>query len=97
MLSFRVSKAALALMVLVVTITVGGCKCLRGPVNASPGLRWWLFSNFGASQICPEMLKRGVGLRLQDKGPAVGRFFPTTCDTAVNGDTQTIAITFTGI
>ena len=39
-----------------------GCPCVRSAVNASPELRWWLFSNFGASKICPEMLKRGVPL-----------------------------------
>src|SRR5690606_23116169 len=24
-----------------------GCPCVRNHVNASPNLRWWLFSNFG--------------------------------------------------
>jgi hypothetical protein len=93
---FRATKPALLLAALVAAISFGGCKCLRGPVNASPGLRWWLFSNFGAQQICPEMLKRGVGLKLQDRGPAVGRFFPSTCEVAVNDAAQTVAVSFSG-
>ena len=92
----RASRAALVLAVLVIAVSIGGCRCLRGPVNASPGLRWWLFSNFGAQQICPEMTTTGVGLRLQDGGPAVGRFFPRNCSVDINGDAQTITVRFSG-
>lgn len=92
----RFSLAAVVLAVLVAGVIVNGCKCFRGPVNASPGLRWWLFSNFGASKVCPEMLKRGMPLRLQDRGPAVGRFFPATCTVDVDDASQTIAVQFTG-
>ena len=92
----RTAAAALALTVLVVAIGIGGCRCLRGPINASPGLRWWLFSNFGAQQICPEMLKRGMGLRMQDRGNMVGRFFPSGCTVEVNGDQNTVTLHFSG-
>ncbi len=54
--------AVLAFTVLVLAVVGVGCPCLRGPVNASPALRWWLFSNFGASRMCSEMQKRSVGL-----------------------------------
>ncbi len=73
-----------------------GCPCLKGPINASPALRWWLFSNFGASKICPEMVKRGVGLHLQDRGPAVGRFFPTGCSVDIDNQNQLVTVNFTG-
>jgi hypothetical protein len=73
-----------------------GCPCLRGPVNASPGLRWWLFSNFGAQRVCPEMLKRGAGLKLTPTGNTIGRFFPNRCFHEVNDSSQTITIHFGG-
>jgi len=90
------AKAALTLGVLVLAILGSGCPCMHGAVNASPGLRWWLFANFGASKICPEMLKRGMGLHLQDRGPTVGRFFPAQCSVDVNGDRNTITVNFAG-
>ena len=67
---------------LVLSLAFGGagCPCVNSAVNASPELRWWLFSNFGASKLCPEMLKRGVPLKLPQLGNAsVGRFFPNQC------------------
>lgn len=88
--------AALGLGVLVLALVGAGCPCLRGPVNSSPSLRWWLFSNFGASKVCPEMLKRGMALKMQDTGPAVGRFFPTQCTVDVNDDAQVITVNFAG-
>jgi len=56
---FRLGVAALA-----VALVASGCGWLKGPVNASPSLRWWLFSNFGAGRLCPEMLNRSAPLRL---------------------------------
>lgn len=75
---------------------LSGCGWFKGPVNASPALRWWLFSNFGASQICPEMLKRSAPLRLTPGGNVVGRFFPEQCNVAVNQASQTVTIDFNG-
>jgi hypothetical protein len=82
-------------LVLLGSIAVG-CPCIRGAVNASPGLRWWLFSNFGAQRMCPEMLKRGAPLRLTPDGNTVGRFFPSRCQHTVNDARQTITIDFGG-
>jgi hypothetical protein len=65
-------------------------------VNASPALRWFLFSNFGASKICPEMLKSGVSLRLQERSPAIGRFFPMQCNFEVNDSAQTVTVHIAG-
>jgi len=65
-------------------------------VNANPQLRWWLFSNFGASHICPEMLKVGVSLKLDQASPAIGRFFPMTCNYVVDDARQVVAVSFTG-
>jgi hypothetical protein len=69
---------------------------MRGPINASPALRWWLFSNFAAGKICPEMTKRGMALHLQDRGATVGRFYPAQCSIDVNSSAQTIAVSFAG-
>lgn len=85
-----------ALLVLGVALVVSGCSLFRGAVNASPGLRWWLFSHFGADRFCPEMLKRGAPLRLIPGGNAIGRFFPTTCRSSVNDDQHTLTLTFGG-
>lgn len=92
----RLAPAALVLAALVLAVAIGGCRCLAPVVNPSPGLRWWLFANFGAGKMCPEMLKQGVGLRLQDGGPAVGRFFPTSCRVEVNDEAKTVAVFFGG-
>jgi hypothetical protein len=73
-----------------------GCPCFRDAVNASPEVRWWLFANFGAQRICPEMQKRGAPLRLAPNPNAVGRFFPEQCQTTVNGAAQTVTIAFSG-
>lgn len=90
------ARLGLGVIVTMLAILGVGCPCARGPVNASPGLRWWLFSNFGASKICPEMVKRGVGLKLQDNGAAVGRFFPTGCNVDVDNQNQLVTVHFTG-
>lgn len=73
-----------------------GCPCMRSAVNASPSLRWWLFSNFGAQRMCPEMLKQGAPLKLVPGGNTVGRFFPETCQTIVNDSSQTVTLNFGG-
>jgi hypothetical protein len=73
-----------------------GCSIFRGAVNASPDLRWWLFSNFGAQKMCPEMLKRGAPLQLVPGGDTLGRFFPTACRVDTNGDTHSITLHFSG-
>jgi len=90
------SRLGLGVIVLILAIAGVGCPCARGPVNASPGLRWWLFSNFGASKICPEMVKRGVGLKLQDRGATVGRFFPNGCNVEIDNQNQLITVHFAG-
>jgi len=74
----------------------GGCGLFRGSVNASPELRWFLFSNFGAQRMCPEMLKRGAPLKLAPNGNAIGRFFPERCTTQVNDGPQTVTLAFSG-
>ncbi len=72
------------------------CGLFRGSVNASPQLRWWLFSNFGAQRICPEMQKRGAPLKLTPGGNAIGRFFPEACSFQVNDAAQTVTLAFSG-
>jgi hypothetical protein len=90
-------RALLALIVLALAVVGVGCPCARGAINASPGIRWWLFSNFGASKMCPEMLKRGVPLKLAAFGNAsVGRFFPSSCNVQVDDSRQVIVMTAAG-
>jgi hypothetical protein len=90
------ARAALAVGAIAVSFSVAGCPCLESVVNPSPALQWWLFSNFGASRMCPEMLKTGLPLRLQNGQPAVGRFFPAQCSYAVDEGRHTVAVSFAG-
>jgi hypothetical protein len=79
-----------------IALSVSSCGWFKGPVNASPGLRWWLFSNFGAQRLCPEMMKRSAPLRLAQGGNTIGRFFPDGCSTQVNDTTRTVTLNFSG-
>ena len=88
-------RATLSFLVLVLAIVGVGCPC-QGLVNVSPGLRWWLFSNFGATRMCPEMMKQGVPLRLQDRSPAIGRFFVNGCTFAVDDARQVVQVNLSG-
>lgn len=74
-------------------VALTSCKSY---VNASPNLRWWLFSNFGVGQLCPEMLKRGAPLRLTPNGNTIGRFFPDACRHEVNDQARTVTVYFSG-
>jgi hypothetical protein len=94
--SSRLSGAVMLRWSVLLVALCTACGLFRGAVNASPGLRWWLFSNFGAGRICPEMLKQGVGLRLSQNAPTVGRYFPTSCQHQVNEQQQTITVQFAG-
>lgn len=90
-------RAFLGMMVLALAFMGAGCPCIRSAVNDSPDLRWWLFSNFGASKICPEMLKRGVPLKLPQLGNAsVGRFFPNQCYVQVDDNRKAIVMSASG-
>ncbi|HVU00502.1 MAG TPA: hypothetical protein VHE30_02080 [Polyangiaceae bacterium] len=77
-------------------LVVSACGLFRGAVNSSPGLRWWLFSNFGAQKMCPEMLKRGAPLTLVPGGNTMGRFFPSACDVQVSDERQIATLHFSG-
>ncbi len=79
-----------------VALSALACGLFRGAVNDSPSLRWWLFSNFGASRLCPEMLKRSAPLRLQSGGNVIGRLFPIACQQHVDEQRQTVSLEFTG-
>jgi hypothetical protein len=79
-----------------VALTLAGCSIFRGAVNASPGLRWWLFANFGAPRICSEMLKRSAPLKLAVTSNSIGRFFPARCQHTLDQNAQTITVQFGG-
>ncbi len=85
------------LFVLAFSVMFSGCSCLRNAINADEGTRWFLFSNFGASKVCPEMLKKGVPLKLALLGTnSVGRFFPLQCAARVDDATRTMRLDITG-
>jgi hypothetical protein len=87
----------LFLVVLALSVSAVGCPCVNSVVNADAGLRWWLFANFGASKVCPELLKRGVPIEIAPLGPdSVGRFFPKTCRVKVDDHARTMAVDVAG-
>ncbi|MEO8876212.1 MAG: hypothetical protein ABI461_11540 [Polyangiaceae bacterium] len=91
------ARSFLFLMVLALGVSGVGCPCVNSAVNNDPALRWWLFSNFGASKVCPEMLKRGVPLKLTLLGPDnIGRFFPAQCVVHVDDNARTMRLDVTG-
>ena len=92
----RAAPLALGAALLLLVLATTGCGLFRGSVNASPELRWFLFSNFGAQRMCPEMLKRGAPLKLAPNGNAIGRFFPERCTMQINNGPQTITLAFSG-
>jgi hypothetical protein len=84
-------------LALALSFSAAGCPCVRGAVNASPELRFWLFSSYGAPRVCPELTKRGVPLKLPSFGPAsVGRFFPEQCDAQVDEGRKTVVVRVSG-
>lgn len=90
-------RAFFVLLLLGLAVAGVGCPCVRTAVNASPELRWWLFSNFGASKICPEMTKRGVPLKLPAFGAAsIGRFFPAQCNVQVDDARRVMVVSVSG-
>jgi hypothetical protein len=85
-----------AILVCLSIEAMSACAWFRSTVNDSPGLRWWLFSNFGAQKVCPKVLTSGVPLRIDSSGPIIGRFFPNECQQRVDDSRQTMALTFAG-
>ena len=87
------SRMAASMLAILVVLLSSGCA---GIVNNDPDLRWFVFSHFGASRVCPELLKMGVPIHLQDRAPAVGRFFPMTCNVTVDGARHMIVASLAG-
>jgi hypothetical protein len=89
------SPALVALVLVAIALSVSQAGC-AGIINNNPELRWKLFSLFGAPKICPEMLKRGVPIRLADRAPAIGRFFPMQCSYTTDGTRQVLSVNIAG-
>lgn len=84
-------------LVMACALLAAGCTIIiKKPVNDSPELRWWLFSNYGAREICPELRRQGVPLRLDPRSPAVGRFFPSRCHTALDQARRVVTVSISG-
>lgn len=92
----RSSSRALVGAGALLLIGLVACGLFRGAINDSPSIRWWLFSSFGASRLCPEMLKRSAPLRLTSGGNVVGRLYPNGCQHRVDDQRRTVSIEFTG-
>ncbi len=84
---------ALRALLLLALVPLSGCA---GIVNNNPDLRWLLFSRFGANRVCPEMLKTSVPIRLQDRGPVTGRFFPMSCNATIDGARRVMVVSVAG-
>ena len=89
------SPALVALVLVAIALSASQAGC-AGIINNNPELRWKLFSLFGAPKICPEMLKRGVSIRLQDRAPAMGRFFPMQCSYTTDSSRQVLTVSLAG-
>lgn len=87
------STRAAALALALAAPHLSGCAAI---LNNNRDLRWFAFSHFGAGKVCPEMLKTSVPIRLQDRAPAVGRFFPMTCNVTVNEQSRSIVVSLGG-
>ncbi len=72
------------------------CNWLNKPINISPGFKWWLFSHYGASKICPELLRQGIPLSIRDGAPAMGRFFPAQCRVSLRDESHTATVVLAG-
>jgi hypothetical protein len=84
------------LLPLLLGLCLPGCFLVRDTINDSPAIRWWLFSQFGAPKVCPEMLSRGAPLKLGGDDVVVGRFFPTQCTAQAHDASQTLLLSFSG-
>jgi len=89
-------KKRITFLLMASALVSTSCGWFRSSINNSPGLRWWLFSNFGAQKICPQVLMSGIGLRLNPGGDIVGRFFPNRCEQRVDDARQTVTVAFAG-
>jgi len=89
------SPALVALVLVAMALATSQAGC-AGIINNNPELRWKLFSLFGAPKICPEMLKHGVSIRLQERAPAMGRYFPMQCSYTVDNSRQVLTVSIAG-
>ena len=76
----RIVVVALALMTLGASCGQIGIAIMPGVVNnpANSTLRREIFG-FAVGELCKEMQKRSIPLKLRDADPSIGRFFPTGC------------------
>ena len=93
-------------LLLCFVLASSGCtSCAQSYVGLMPGamndpsnrtLRREILS-YGIGRFCTELQKHSAPLKLADDQPAIGRFFPTTCNTKElsNGDLQ-VALTGDG-
>ncbi len=81
------SNWILRLVVVVISLGSLGASCGQSAIAIMPGvindpanrtLRRALFG-FATGELCTELQKRSIPLKLRDADPAIGRFFPTAC------------------
>jgi hypothetical protein len=90
------NKSSCALILLVMAVACANWGCPSAANFLPKSVRWFLFANYGANKICPEMLKRSVTLRLSDRQNGIGRFFPIGCNYNVDNAAETVTVHVTG-
>jgi hypothetical protein len=93
----RFAAAQLWMLVLSLAVMGVGCPCVSSRINNNENTRWYLFGNYGANRVCPEMLKRGIPIKMQSLGPnSVGRFFPQNCRAMLNDQERSLYVDVQG-
>ena len=90
------NKSSCALILLVMAVACANWGCPSAANFLPKSVRWFLFANYGANKICPEMLKRSVMLRLSERQNGIGRFFPIGCNYNVDNAAETVTVHVTG-
>ncbi len=104
MSSVRPTKALSSILAMAFALSFIGASCGQDALSIMPGvvnspqnrsLRRAILS-FATSQICSEMLRRSVPLKLREDDPIGGRFYGTSCFAQEIGEGQSLFIQFSG-
>lgn len=100
----RIRTAALSALSIALSLSFVGASCGQSALGIMPGvvnnprnlsLRRAILS-YGTNQVCGEMLKRGIPLKLREDDPVTGRFYATACYAQEMGESSNIFVQFSG-
>jgi hypothetical protein len=100
----RIRTAALCVLSMALSLSFIGASCGQSALGIMPGvvnnprnlsLRRAILS-YGTNQICGEMLKRGIPLKLREEDPVTGRFYANACYAQEMGESNNVFIQFSG-